>query len=302
MTESFSPNLSVVIPFYKCESTIEELILRVFALEPRLGRIEVLLVDDASPNLEPSLIESISHKHADLKYFRLPRNRGQHYATLFGVKQSSGENVAILDCDLENSPEDLLALLDDLPNLDCVVAKSRVRSKAGPIRRTLRKFYAQLLSRALGFDTSLTGVASFSFCLLGPRSVAIAKRLRLTTIPLSISLLQSDLKIGSKVLDAVPNLSRKSTYNIAENIDLVLRTLLFSGKFFRVVLIRLLLIQIAVLALIFALIIYQILRFGSSDGWYSFLLAVSILSTLGVLNIAILLVLGSIQVENSLAK
>lgn len=302
MTESFSPSLSVVIPFYKCESTIGELISRVSALEPRLGRIEVVLIDDASPNLEPALIESLSHRHTDLKYFRLPRNRGQHYATLFGVKQSSGINVAILDCDLENSPEDLPALLDELPNLDCVVAQSQVRGKAGLIRRILRKLYALLLSRALGFDVSTSGISSFSFCLLGPRAIAIAKKLHLTTIPLSISLLQSDLRIGSKAVDVVPNLSRKSTYKFAENIDIALRTLLFSGKFLRLVLIRLLLIQFAFLAIIIALILYQVLRFGSSDGWYSFLLAVSILSALSVLNVVSLLVLGSIQVEDSLTR
>jgi glycosyltransferase involved in cell wall biosynthesis len=297
MTESFSPNLSVVIPFYKCESTIEELISRVFALEPQLGRIEVVLIDDASPNFEPYLIESISHKHASLKYFRLPRNRGQHYATLFGVKQSSGKNVAILDCDLENSPEDLLALLDELPNLDCVVAQSRFRSKTGPIRRSIRKLYAQLLSRALGFNVSTTGISSFSFCILGPRSVAIAKELRLTTIPLSISLLQSDLRIGSRTVDVVPNMSRKSTYRVAENIDVALRTLLFSGKFFRIVLIRLLLIQFVALALIIALILYQVFRFGSSDGWYSFLLVSVLLSFIATCTLIAVLLVGSIQAE-----
>ena len=297
MTESFSPSLSVVIPFYKCESTIGELVSRVSALEPQLGRIEIVLVDDASPNLEPSLIESLSHRHTSLKYFRLPRNRGQHYATLFGVKQSSGKNVAILDCDLENSPQDLPALFDELPNLDCVVAQSQVRSKAGPIRRILRKFYAQLLSRALGFDISTTGISSFSFCLLGPRSVAIAKELRLTTIPLSISLLQSDLTIGSKAVEVVPNLSRKSTYRVTENIDIVLRTLLFSGKFFRLVLIRLLLIQFSILVLITALILYQVLRFGSSDGWYSFLLLSVLLSFISTCTLIAVLLIGSIQVE-----
>jgi len=302
MTESLSLNLSVVIPFYNCESTIEELISRVLALEPKLGRIEVVLIDDASPTLEPSLIESLSLKHACLRYFRLPRNRGQHYATLFGVKQSRGKNVAILDCDLENSPEDILALFDELPSLDCVVAQSRVRSKTGPVRRIIRKLYALFLSRALGFNVSMTGISSFSFCLLGPRSVAIAKELRLTTIPISISLLQSDLRIGSKVVDAVPNPSRKSAYRVAENIDIVLRTLLFSGKFFRLVLIRLLLSQFVLLALTMALVLYQVLRFGSSNGWYSFLLAVSILSTLSVLNIVSLLVLGSIQVEDSATR
>lgn len=297
MTESFSPSLSVVIPFYKCESTIGELISRVSALEPQLGRIEIVLVDDASPNLEPPLIESLSHRHASLKYFRLPRNRGQHYATLFGVKQSSGKHVAIIDCDLENSPADLPALLDELPNLDCVVAQSQVRSKAGPIRRILRKFYAQLLSRALGFNISRTGISSFSFCLLGPRSVTLAKELRLTTIPLSISLLQSDLTIGSKAVDAVPNLSRKSTYRVTENIDIALRTLLFSGKFFRLVLIRVLLIQFSILVLITALILYQVLRFGSSDGWYSFLLVSVLLSFVSTCTLIAVLLIGSIQVE-----
>lgn len=299
MTESFSPSLSVVIPFYKCESTIGELISRVSALEPQLGRIEIVLVDDASPNLEPSLIESLSHRHTSLKYFRLPRNRGQHYATLFGVKQSSGKNVAILDCDLENSPEDLPALLGELPNLDCVVAQSQVRSNAGPIRRVLRKFYAQLLTRTFGFDVARTGLSSFSFCILGPRAVAASRDLRLTTLPLSISLLQSSLKIGSIELNAVPNRSRASSYGVAENIDVALRTLLYSGKFLRLVLIRFLLILFAALSLILVLIIYQSFRFGSSDGWYSFVFAVTSLATLSVLNIICLLIVGSLQFENS---
>lgn len=299
MTDSFSPSLSVVIPYYKCETTIEELVSRVSALESQLGMIEVVLIDDASPDCEPTLIESLMDRHVGLKYFRLPRNRGQHYATLFGVKQTTGKNVAILDCDLENSPEDLPALVRELTNLDCVVATSQVKSKSGPVRRTLRLLYAHLLTRAFGFDVARAGISSFSYCVLGPRAVAAARDLRLTTLPFSISLLQSRLRIGSIKVKAVPNRSRASSYGVAENIDIALRTLLFSGKFLRLVLIRLLLIQFAALLLILVLIIYQVFRFGSSDGWYSFVFAVSVLATLSVLNIVCLLIMGSLQFENS---
>ena len=297
-----SPELSVVIPFYKCELTVGDLISRISALHAQIGKIEIVVVDDASPDVEASLTDSLAQKNADLRYFRLPRNRGQHYATLFGVKQTTGRNIAIIDCDLENSPEDIPALLEGLSTLDCVVAESPARSRNSSLRRVLRRVYAQFLSRALGFNVSKTGLSSFSFCVLGPRSVAVARDLKLSTIPLSISLLRSDLRIGSRTVKVAINTARKSSYRVAENIDIALRTLLFSGKFLRLILIRLLLAQFVLLGVVTGLILYQFFRFGSSDGWYSFLLAVAILSTLNVISLVALLIFGSIQVEDSLSR
>lgn len=297
-----SPELSVVIPFYKCELTVGDLISRISALHAQIGKIEIVVVDDASPDVGASLTDSLAQKNADLRYFRLPRNRGQHYATLFGVKQTTGRNIAIIDCDLENSPEDIPALLEGLSTLDCVVAESPARSRNSSLRRVLRRVYAQFLSRALGFNVSKTGLSSFSFCVLGPRSVAVARDLKLSTIPLSISLLRSDLRIGSRTVKVAINTARKSSYRVAENIDIALRTLLFSGKFLRLILIRLLLAQFVLLGVVTGLILYQFFRFGSSDGWYSFLLAVAILSTLNVISLVALLIFGSIQVEDSLSR
>jgi len=291
------PRLSVVVPFYNCLSTIEELASLVFDLEQNLGELELLLVDDASPTDPRERVAELQAHFPRLRLIRLPRNRGQHYATFFGVKEATGNRVVIMDCDLENSPSDIPTLLAKLNQFDCVVGQSRDRSKHNFVRRAIRYVYAKVLGYVSGISVQELGLNSFSFCALSEQATSYLRSRQLTTVPISTSLLRSDLSVGSCEVSTKSQESRSSSYSIFENVDVALRSLLFAGKQFRVLLLKLLAGQIIVITLLSLAIVVQFSIKGSSDGWFSFLLVSALLSFLITCTLIAILMVGSIQAE-----
>lgn len=295
-----SPGLSVVVPFFNCLSTLEKLVESVFELEQSVGEIELLLVDDASPSDPRTSVAQLQASFPRLQLVRLPRNRGQHYATFLGVKRASGSRVVIMDCDLENSPADIPRLLAHLNNHDCVVGQSRNRSRHNFLRRAIRHIYGKILGYVSGIDISELGLNSFSFCALGEQATMYLRGRPLTANPISISLLRSDLSIGSCEVSTMYQESRVSSYGIFENLDVALRSLIFAGKQFRILLLKLLAAQTVVIGILVLTVVGQLVSTGSSNGWYSFLLVSALLSFLLVGVLVAVLVVGSIQAESAI--
>lgn len=292
-----TPRLSVVVPFYNCLSSIEELTKLVFGLEQILGELELLLVDDASPSDPRTRVAELRINFPRLRLVRLPRNRGQHYASFFGVKEATGSRVVIMDCDLENSPSDIPILLAKLNQFDCVVGRSKDRGKHNFVRRAIRHIYGRVLGYATGISVQKLGLNSFSFCALNERATSYLRARQLTTVPISTLLLRSNLFVGTCEVSTKSQESRSSSYSIFENVDVALRSLLFAGKQFRVLLLKLLAVQIIVITLLVLAIIVQLITKGSSDGWFSFLLVSALLSFLATCTLIAVLVVGSIQAE-----
>lgn len=100
------PQISVVIPVYKAEGCLEELYTRLKnSLETITADFEIVLVEDCGGDQSwPKIIE-IAKRDSRVKGYQLSRNFGQHAATICGITHTSGQWVATLDDDLEQSPE-----------------------------------------------------------------------------------------------------------------------------------------------------------------------------------------------------
>ena len=104
-------DLSIVIPVYRSERTLDELCARlVRALEAEDIRFEIILVEDCGGDASWSRIQNLAARESRVRGVQLSRNFGQHAATICGFEHSRGEWVATLDDDLEQIPEYLLAL------------------------------------------------------------------------------------------------------------------------------------------------------------------------------------------------
>lgn len=110
-------DVSVVSPVYGCAGCLEALVERVLAAVCGQGaRCEVILVDDQSPDQSWSRIRELAARHPEVRGIRLARNFGQHYAISAGIEHARGQRVVVMDCDLQDAPEEiprLLAALDD---------------------------------------------------------------------------------------------------------------------------------------------------------------------------------------------
>ncbi len=100
--------LSVLIPIYNEERTLEEIVRRVLATP---FDKEVLLVDDCSSDQSPRIAEKLAAEFPNIRCFRHEQNRGKGAALATGMAQFSGDVVLIQDADLEYDPADYAALL-----------------------------------------------------------------------------------------------------------------------------------------------------------------------------------------------
>lgn len=145
--------ISVVIPVYKAEGIVHELHRRLTAVlaEEASGAYEIILVEDRSPDRSWEEIRQIAGLDPRVHGIRLSRNFGQLAATTAGLEAACGNWVAIMDCDLQDRPEDLPQLLAKArEGFDVVQAR---RAKGGPlIRRTGTKAYFGVLRWMTGVD------------------------------------------------------------------------------------------------------------------------------------------------------
>lgn len=101
----------MVSPVYRGEKMVSELVRRnVEALTGMGVDYEIILVNDASPDNSWQTIEQECKKNPKVKGLNLSRNFGQHYAITAGLRYTTGDWVIVMDCDLQDRPEDIPAL------------------------------------------------------------------------------------------------------------------------------------------------------------------------------------------------
>lgn len=101
-------HISIISPIYKGERMLGELVLRVKrAVEQLTDEYEIILVNDCSPDDSWARITELCRDDHRVKGINLSRNFGQHYAITAGLAASTGEWVVVMDCDLQDRPEEI---------------------------------------------------------------------------------------------------------------------------------------------------------------------------------------------------
>jgi glycosyltransferase involved in cell wall biosynthesis len=122
--------LSVLIPVHNEESTIDEVIRRVDAVDLNGIEREIVIVDDASTDGTPGRLEQYKGR-PDLVLLRHEANRGKGAAIRTGLAGASGDIVIIQDADLEYDPSDYPKLIAPIVLGEAdVVYGSRFRGRA----------------------------------------------------------------------------------------------------------------------------------------------------------------------------
>ena len=110
-------DLSVVIPLYNEEETVESLYDELSPVMESLGlSYEVIIIDDGSQDRSFAHLKTVHERDPRWKIIRFRRNYGQTAGLAAGFNAAAGEVVITLDADLQNDPRDipkLLAKLDD---------------------------------------------------------------------------------------------------------------------------------------------------------------------------------------------
>jgi glycosyltransferase involved in cell wall biosynthesis len=105
------PQLSVVVPVYGCADCLVALHDRLTATVSQLAECyELVFIDDRSEDEGWSMLQRLARADAHVRAFRLSRNFGQDAAITAGLAQARGDWAVVMDCDLQEAPEDILRL------------------------------------------------------------------------------------------------------------------------------------------------------------------------------------------------
>lgn len=164
-----NPLISVVSPVYQGEKMVEELVQRI---SQSVGSItqdyEIILVNDASPDRSWEAIARQCSKDPRIKGVDLSRNFGQHYAISAGLSYAKGEWVVVMDCDLQDRPEEIPALYEKAQEgFDIVFARRVLRQDTFFKRWTSSVFHSlyNWLS-GMNWDKTIANFGIYKHCVI----------------------------------------------------------------------------------------------------------------------------------------
>ena len=145
------PALSIVVPCYNEEACLAELHRRVAtAATVAVGAdYEVIFVNDGSRDRSWELMKSLAAEDKHLVAINLSRNHGHQLALTAGLDLSSGNRILIIDADLQDPPELLTSLMEEMDRTEADVVYAVRRQRAGEtaFKKATAAIFYRFLSR-----------------------------------------------------------------------------------------------------------------------------------------------------------
>lgn len=143
-------HLSIVSPVYRAENIIPQLVDRISRNAEKItSEYEIILVEDCGPDNSWQVIQQLASGNQKIIGIKLSRNFGQHYAITAGLDHARGEWVVVMDCDLQDVPEEIPALYNKAKEgFDVVLARRAVRKD-----HFFKRLFSVAFYRTLGYLT-----------------------------------------------------------------------------------------------------------------------------------------------------
>ncbi|MBQ3618095.1 MAG: glycosyltransferase family 2 protein [Bacteroidales bacterium] len=146
--------LSIVSPVYHGEKMVEQLVERISkSVSTITPDYEIILVNDASPDNSWLKIKELCANNNRVKGINLSRNFGQHYAISAGLSLCSGEWIVVMDCDLQDRPEEIPHLYNKAQEGFDIVYARRVVRHDGFFKRISSKIFHSVFDWLSGIKT-----------------------------------------------------------------------------------------------------------------------------------------------------
>jgi undecaprenyl-phosphate 4-deoxy-4-formamido-L-arabinose transferase len=152
--------LSVVVPVFNEQESLNELYSRINKALEEYRDTEIVFVDDGSSDSSLDILKKFSVDDNKVRVVSLYRNFGQHAALMAGFKDSYGKIIVTLDADLQNPPEEIPKLVSKIEDGFDVVAGKRLDRKD----RFMRIVVSVIMNKIISV---LTGVKHTDYgCML----------------------------------------------------------------------------------------------------------------------------------------
>lgn len=135
--------LSLVIPCYNEEKTLEGVVEEVLRLRSERLALEIVIVDDCSKDSSRRVAEGLAVKHPEITLAFHEKNQGKGAALRTGFLKATGDWVGVQDADMEYDPQDYLKMISyaDETNADVVFGS---RYLEGDRHRALRWWHTTM--------------------------------------------------------------------------------------------------------------------------------------------------------------
>lgn len=142
-----APHISVVVPVYKAEKCLDELCTRLNAsLSSIDANYEILLIEDCGGDRSWEKITELSRQDKRIKGVQFSRNFGQHYGITAGLDISQGRWVVVMDCDLQDAPEEIPRLYKKAQEGFDIVLASRTNRQDSYLKKLTSTAFYKVLS------------------------------------------------------------------------------------------------------------------------------------------------------------
>lgn len=142
--------LSIVVPCYNEEDTIKLFLAEAQRVEFQLGyhlEFEYIFVDDGSKDKTMDVLKEISNYNSNVHYLSFSRNFGKESAMLAGLEHARGDYITVMDADLQDPPELLVAMYDKIQEgYDIVGTRRMDRDGEPPVRTFFSKLFYKVIN------------------------------------------------------------------------------------------------------------------------------------------------------------
>lgn len=142
-----TPDISIVVPVYGAEGTLVKLYERVAAAVAKIpASFELIFIDDCGPGYPWRLINEMAQRDPRIIGLKLSRNFGQHSAIMAGVEIACGNWLVVMDCDLQDQPEEIPHLWAKAQEGFDVVFGRRVERQDGLLKRLSSRAFVRFFA------------------------------------------------------------------------------------------------------------------------------------------------------------
>lgn len=265
--------LSVVIPVYGCPEALMPLYDRLKnTLEQITSDYEIILVNDACPKGSWEIIKKICESDKKVIGINLSRNFGQIHSTNAGILHSTGEKVVLMDCDLQDRPEDIIELNNEFEKGYDIVFARRKNRKDNALTlffsKAFYKIYNQLID---GYYDGEVG----NFCIANRKIIDIYNSIKDNNKCFTMVLSWMGFKTSYIDLQGDKRFEGKSSYSFSKKVGMAIDIVTSqSNKPLKVIIVFGLFIALMAFIFLTVQIFKRIIYNDVPEGWTSIIASI----------------------------
>ena len=223
------PDISIVVPVYGCDGTLLELYKRVADAVVQIpASFELIFVDDCGPGRPWELINELAQSDPRVIGLRLTKNFGQHSAIMAGADLARGNWLVIMDCDLQDRPEEIPRLWAKAQEGHDAVIGCRLKRQDGLLKRVSSHAFHWLFDYMTEQESDATQA---NFGIYSRKIIDVVKTLPEQPRIFLLLVRWAGFKIVPIYIQHNNRIEGKSSYNLSRKLSLAMNAIVsYSNK------------------------------------------------------------------------